>query len=50
MKNTTVVIKTQIATQTIYTSDYDIPISDSCYNKTGTVIWNLMDPPNLNYQ
>lgn len=51
MQNTTIVIKTKSSDPTVtITSDYNIPISDSCYNKESSIVWTLVNPPPLNDQ
>lgn len=48
MQNTSVVIQTKQSDPTVtVTSDYNIPIADSCYNKVSTIVWTLVNPPPL---
>ena len=47
MSNTTTRVSTQQNKTTLYTSIYNIPISDSCYGQNKTTIWNFNNPPTL---
>lgn len=51
MQNTSIIIQTKSADPTVtITSDYNIPIADSCYKKIGSIVWTLINPPPLTDQ